>query len=193
VDGSSVRAIRGARVGPTARPLGKEVTDMNKTEKEAAVSALHEKMAKATFVAAVAFNKLDAQTAIDLRKAMRKAKIDYKVVKNTLAKKAAQGTDVARLEAHFVGPVAVAIGYDEMVASAKALAEFVKKAPEGALTVKGAVAGGETFDAKGVEALSKLPSLPETRAMLLALINTPAQQIARAIQAYVEESEKKAA
>ncbi len=166
---------------------------MNKTEKEAAVQALHEKMVKAKFVAAVAFSKLDAQTAIDLRKAMRKANIDYKVVKNTLAKKAAKGTSVEKLEAHFAGPVAVAIGYDDMVASAKAIAEFFKKAPEGVLTVKGAVADGEAMDAKGVEALSKVPSLPETRATLLALMNTPAQQIARAIQAYVEESEKKAA
>lgn len=166
---------------------------MNKTEKEAAVTALHEKMTKATFVAAVAFTKLDANTAIELRKAMRKAKIDYKVVKNTLAKKAAKGTDVTKLDAHFAGPVAVAIGYDDMVASAKALFDFVKKAPEGVLTIKGAVAGGEAYDAKGVEALSKVPSLPETRSMLLALINTPAQQIARAIQAHVEKSEKAAA
>ena len=166
---------------------------MNKTEKETAVRELHEKMAKATFVAAVAFEKLDAQTAIDLRKAMRNAKVDYKVVKNTLAKKAAKGTAVEKLEAHFAGPVAVAMGYDDMVASAKAIAEFFKKAPEGALRVKGAVAEGEALDAKGVEALSKTPSLPETRSMLLALMNTPAQQIARVIQAYVEESEKKAA
>lgn len=166
---------------------------MNKTEKETAVRELHEKMSKATFVAAVAFEKLDAQTAIDLRKAMRNAKVDYKVVKNTLAKKAAKGTAVEKLEAHFAGPVAVAMGYDDMVASAKAIAEFFKKAPEGALRVKGAVADGEALDAKGVEALSKTPSLPETRAMLLALMNTPAQQIARVIQAYVEESEKKAA
>jgi len=166
---------------------------MNKTEKEAAVTALHEKMSKATFVAAVTFTKLDANTAIELRKAMRKAKIDYKVVKNTLAKKAAKGTDVSKLDAHFAGPVAVAIGYDDMVASAKALFDFVKKAPEGVLTIKGAVAGGEAYDTKGVEALSKVPSLPETRSMLLALINTPAQQIARAIQAHVEKSEKAAA
>ena len=58
---------------PPPPPLGKEVTEMNKTEKETAVRELHEKMSKATFVAAVAFEKLDAQTAIDLRKAMRNA------------------------------------------------------------------------------------------------------------------------
>ncbi len=166
---------------------------MNRTEKESIVNALHEKLNKATFVAAVAFNKLDANTAIELRKTMRASNIDYKVVKNTLAKKAAKGTSLEKLEAHFEGPVAVAIGYDDMVQTAKALVDFFKKAPEGALKIKGAVADGRAMDAKAVEALSKVPSLPETRSMLLSLINTPASQIARVIQAHVDASEKAAA
>jgi len=163
---------------------------MNRTDKEAAINALHEKFGKATFVAAVAFDKLDATTAIELRKAMREAQIDYKVVKNTLAKRAAKGTEVEKLEGHFVGPVAVAIGYGEMVQSAKAIAAFFKKAPEGALKVKGAVADGSTFDAAGVDALSKMPGLNETRAMLLALFMTPATQIARVVQARIDAENK---
>ena len=162
---------------------------MNRTDKEAAINALHEKLSRASFVAAVAFNKLDANTAIELRKAMRAAEIDYKVVKNTLAKRAAKGTEAEKLDAHFVGPVAVAIGYGDMVASAKALAGFFKKAPEGSLKVKGAVADGSTFDAAGVDALSKLPGLNELRATLAALINTPASQIARAVQARIEKEQ----
>lgn len=171
---------------------------MNKSEKEVAINALHEKMAKATFVAAIGFSKLDAFTAIDLRKAMRNANIDYKVVKNTLALRAAKGTDVEKIEAHFVGPVAVAIGYDDMIVTAKAIAEFLKTKPE-MLQVKGAVADGQALDAKGVEALSKMPGLKETQAQLLALINTPAtmlarllnepgSQTARVIQAHVDKA-----
>ena len=162
---------------------------MNRTEKQTAINALHEKFARASFVAAVSFNKLDANTAIELRKAMREASIDYKVVKNTLARRAAKGTSAEAIEAHFEGPVAVAIGYGEMVQSAKAIATFFKKAPEGSLKVKGAVADGTTFDAAGVDALSKLPGLNELRATLLALINTPASQIARAVQARVEKEQ----
>lgn len=175
---------------------------MNKSEKEIQINALHEKMAKATFVAAIGFSKLDANTAIELRKAMRNAKIDYKVVKNTLALRAAKGTEVEKLAAHFEGPVAVAIGYGDMVASAKALTEFSKTKPE-MLQIKGAVADGQAFDSKGVDALSKMPGLKETQAQLLALINTPATMLARllnepgamtarVIQAHVDKGEKAA-
>jgi len=166
---------------------------MNRTEKDTVIQSLNAKFAKAQFVAAVAFNKLDANTAIELRKAMRGANVDYKVVKNTLAIKAAKGTAVEALETHFTGPVAVAIGYDDMIASAKALSDFFKKAPEGTLKVKGAIADGKQMDAAAVERLAKTPSLPETRSMLLALINTPASQIARVIQAHVDAETDKAA
>lgn len=174
---------------------------MNRTEKETAVQALHEKLAKASFVAAVSFVKLDAFTAIELRRVMRLAKIDYKVVKNTLAKRAAKGTAVEKIVAHFEGPVAVAIGYGDMIVAAKTVTEFFKKAPEGTLKIKGAVADGATLDAKGVEALAKMPGLPETRSMLLALINTPATmlvrlfstpatQLAQVVQANVDKAEQ---
>ncbi len=176
---------------------------MNRTEKESTVQALHEKLAKATFVAAVTFTKLDANTAIELRRAMRAAKVEYRVVKNTLAKKAAQGTAAEKLDAQFEGPVAVAIGYGDMIQAAKSLTEFFKKAPEGTLKIKAAVAENAAIDAKGVEALAKMPGLPETRATLLALLNTPATtlvrllsapagQLARVVQAHSEEEQKAA-
>lgn len=159
---------------------------MNKSEKEQAVAELHEKMKKATFALAVSFDKLDANTTIELRKAMRTGQIDYKVVKNTLALRAAKGTSVEKLAEHFKGPVAVALGYGEMIAMAKVCDAALKKAPE-KVKVKGVVADGEVHNAAGFEALAKLPGLPELRATLLALINTPASQIARAIQAHVDK------
>src|SRR3954465_13641199 len=114
---------------------------MNKSEKEVAVNTLHDKMAKATFVAAVSHSKLDAETDIVLRKAMREAKVDFKVVKNTLALRAAKGTAVEKLADHFQGPVAVAMAYGDVVQSAKAITEAFKKAPD-MITIKGAVAEG---------------------------------------------------
>lgn len=153
---------------------------MDRSTKEATVGMLHDKMAKATFVAALEFNKLDSNTTMDLRKAMRAGKVEYRVVKNTLALRAAQGTSVEKLAAHFAGPVAIAIGQGDVVAPAKALMDFVKKAPA-ALKVKGAVAEGALLDAAGVEALSKMPGLPGTRAQILAMINTPAATLVRLI------------
>lgn len=175
---------------------------MNRSEKEAIISALHEKMARATFAAAVSFDKLDAATAIDLRRAMRSGNIDYKVVKNTLALRAAKGTAVEKLEDEFSGPVAVALAYDDVVAPAKIISEFLKKSGD-KLKVKGAVAQGARLDAKGVEALAKMPGLPELRAQLLAMLNTPAAtlvrlintpggQLARVIQANADKAEKAA-
>ncbi len=155
---------------------------MNKSEKETSVNALHEKLAKATFTAAVAFGKVDADTTIELRRAMRAAKVDYKVVKNTLALRAAKGTAVEKLAAHFKGPVAVTIAYDDVVASAKAVTEALKKAGEH-VTLKGAVAEGSVLDAKGVIALSKMPNLNESRSMLLGMLNMPATRIAQIINA----------
>lgn len=175
---------------------------MNRSEKEVAVNALHEKMAKATFAAAVQYSKLDANTAIELRKAMRDAKIDYKVFKNTLALRAAKGTQVELITKHFKGPVAVALAYGDPVTSAKIITAFFKKAGD-KLTVKGAVTENQAIDAAGVEALSKMPGLKETQAQLLALINTPAtmlarlvnepgSQVARVMQAHVDKGDKAA-
>jgi large subunit ribosomal protein L10 len=170
---------------------------MNRTEKQAEIDVLHEKMAKAAFVATIAYEKLDANTTIELRKAMRTGGIDYKVVKNTLALRAAKGTETEKLASSFTGPVAIALGYSDPVSAAKVVTEALKKSPE-KVKLKTAVAAGSTLDAKGVEALSKLPGLPETRAQILAmiltpattlvrLINTPGGQLARVLQANVDK------
>lgn len=151
---------------------------MDKSEKEAVVSTLHDKMSRANFVAAVKFSQLDANTAIELRRAMRKGGVEYKVVKNTLALRASKGTAAEKLEKAFEGPVAVAIGYDDVVGTAKVITEFFKKASD-KLQIKAAVVEGEHMEASGVEALSKLPGLPEVRAQLLAMFNTPATTLAR--------------
>ena len=153
---------------------------MDKSEKQVVIDDLHAKLAKASFVAAIKHDKLDAFTDIDLRKAMRAAKIDFKVVKNKLALRAAKGTSAEKLAAHFEGPVAVAIAYDDLPAAAKALTTFFKTKPN-MLTVKGAVVDGALVDASGVDALAKMPGLPELRATLLALINTPATTLVRLI------------
>lgn len=176
---------------------------MNRTEKEQAVADLHDKMSRATFVAAVAFEKLDAFTAIELRRAMRKSAIDYKVVKNNLALRAAEGTAATKLDAQFTGPVALAFGYGDVVETAKAITDAFKKAQD-KVRVKAAVVDGALLSVDQVEALSKLPGLPELRAQMLAMINTPATtlvrlintpggQLARVLQAHVDKQSEQAA
>jgi len=155
---------------------------MRKSEKEVAINGLREKMEKATFAAAMSHEKLNAATDIELRKAFRNGKIEYRVVKNTLALRAAKGTSVEKLAAHFKGPVAVALGYGDVVADAKAVTEALKKA-SAFVKIKGAVVEGATLDTKGVEALAKMPGLRESRSMLLGMLQQPATRLVRAINA----------
>ncbi len=176
----------------------------NRNEKAETIKSLGEKFGRAQVAIVAEYNKLDVATVTELRKKMRAAKIDYKVVKNTLAKRAAKGTSVEKVDDILAGPTALVLGYEDPVAPAKVLMEFLKELKDKeSLKVRGAVVNGNRVDAKGVEALSKMPGLPELRATLLRMINTPAtqlvrvlaapgQQLARVIQANVDKQEKPA-
>jgi large subunit ribosomal protein L10 len=155
-----------------------------RSEKEETIKSLQEKFGKAQVAIVAEFNKLDVAAVTDLRKKMRAAKVDYQVVKNTLAKRAAKGTSIEKVEDILAGPTALVIGYEDPVAPAKVLQDFLKDLKDKeALKVRGAVVNGSRVDAKGVEALAKMPGLPELRATLLRMINTPATQLARVIAA----------
>jgi large subunit ribosomal protein L10 len=136
-----------------------------------------------------------------LRKKLRDAGVDYKVLKNTLAKRAAKGTPVEVVSDDFTGPVAAILGYEDVVTPAKVLSEFIKDLE--AIKVRSAMVDGRRIDAKGVVALSKMPGLNELRAQLLGMLNQPAgklvrtiaapgSQLARVLQANVDQQNKAA-
>ncbi len=151
---------------------------MTRTEKEHFISDLQQRFQKAEATLAVAFSGLSVSDATELRKRFRESGVEYRVVKNTLAKRAAEGTDAEKISEHFVGPTAVVIGYDDVVAPAKILHGFLKE-NAGKLEVKAGMVGGKLYSTKDVEALSKLPGLPELRGQLLGMLNTPAQSLLR--------------
>lgn len=125
-----------------------------------------------------AFSGISSNQANELRAKVREAGGGYKVIKNRLAKRAAEGNGMAKLSDQLSGPVAVASHETDPVGLAKVLTEFAKGNP--ALEVFAAVLDGEAvIDAAGVKQLSSLPGLPELRAQLLALINTPATTLVR--------------
>jgi large subunit ribosomal protein L10 len=171
---------------------------VQKSEKEQLITELNEKFARAKTAVVAEFSKLDVATVTQLRKKFRDGGVDYKVLKNTLAKRAAKGTPLEVISDDFTGPVAVAIGYDDVIAPAKILQDFIKNLES--IKVRSAVVDGKKVDAKGVEALAKLPGLPELRAMLLGMLNQPAgklvrtlaapgQQLARVISAHAEAAQ----
>ena len=158
---------------------------LKRSEKEESIKDLSGRFAKVQVAIVAEFNKLDVLTVTALRKKCREAGIDYKVVKNTLAKRAAKGTSIEKLEDILAGPTALVMGYADPVGAAKILTEFIEKEPKAKdnIKIRGAVVEGNRVDAKGVAALSKMPGLPELRATILRMINTPATQVARVLQA----------
>jgi large subunit ribosomal protein L10 len=174
---------------------------MNRTEKEEVIGELHAKMAKARAAIVAEPKGLNVETITALRKKLRDNQVEYRVVKNTLAARAAKGTPVEVVADKFVGPTAIVMSYGDVVAPAKLLAEFMKDREN--FTIRAAVVEGKLVDAKGVAALAKLPGLNELRAQILGMITqpatkiarivgTPAQQLARVLGARKEQLEKQA-
>src|SRR5215469_5003520 len=83
------------------------------------IKELNEKFARARTAIVAEFSKLNVETVTRLRKKFRDSGVDYKVLKNTLARRAAKGTPVEVVSDDFKGPVAIAIGYDDVVVPAK--------------------------------------------------------------------------
>lgn len=152
---------------------------MEKSEKEVMIKELNEKFARAKTAIVAEFSKLNVETVTRLRKKFRDSGVDYKVLKNTLARRAAKGTPVEVVSDDFTGPVAIAIGYDDVVVPAKILQEFVKDLET--IKVRSAVVEGKKVTAAGVAALAKLPGLPELRARILGMLNQPAAKLARTV------------
>jgi len=152
---------------------------LNRTEKEAVVGQLHEKMARAKTAILAEPRGLDVATVTELRRRCREAKVEYRIVKNTLAIRAAKGTSLEQLAKQFVGPTALVLSYDDVVAPAKLLAEFAKDRDN--FAIRTAVVEGKVIDAKGVQALAKMPGLPELRARIAGTLNQPAIRLARMI------------
>jgi large subunit ribosomal protein L10 len=129
----------------------------------------------------VDYKGLDVPAVTELRRQIRGAKGQYKVVKNTLAKRAAKDTRLASLEAQFEGTTAVAYTSNDAVALAKALTTFMKNAP--ALKLKAAVVQGQAVQPAAVTDLATLPGKPELYSKLLFLLQAPMQQLVTVLSA----------
>jgi large subunit ribosomal protein L10 len=129
----------------------------------------------------VDYKGLNVPQVTDLRRQLRTAKASYKVVKNTLAKRALKGTSFAPLEKHFKGTTAVAYTKTDPVALAKTLTTFMKGAP--ALSIKAAVVQGRAVQPAEVTDLATLPGKPELYAKLLFLLQAPMMQLVSVLNA----------
>lgn len=153
---------------------------MTKAQKNAQIETTNVKFSGAE-IALVVHNKgLSVAEMNVLRAKMREAGAEFKVTKNRLAKIAAKGTQFESISDMFKGPAAIATSKDP-VAVAKGLVDFAKTNEK--LIIVGGAFAGQTLDPKGVEALSKLPSLNELRAKIIGMLQTPATRIVTVLQA----------
>ena len=127
------------------------------------------------------FRGLNVPAVTELRRQIRGAKAQYKVVKNTIAKRASKGTRLASLEAHFVGTTAIAYTGEDAVALAKTLTTFMKTAPT--LQIKAAVVQGQAIQPAAVTDLATLPGKPELYSKLLFLLQAPMPQLVTVLSA----------
>jgi len=127
------------------------------------------------------YKGINVPQVTQLRTELRKAKASYKVVKNSLAKRALQGTAFEGLSSHFEGMTAVAYSKEDPVALAKTLTAFMKNAPT--LQIKAAVVHGQTIEGAEVTALATMPGKPELYAKLLFLLQAPMVNLVRVLNA----------
>jgi len=154
---------------------------VSRAEKEQELQDLSAAFQAADTAIVVDYKGLNVPQVTDLRRQIRAAEGQYRVVKNTLAKRASKGTGLASLEKHFEGTTAIAYTRGDAVALAKTLTTFMKGAPT--LSIKAAVVQGQVIKAAEVNDLANLPGKPELYAKLLFLLQAPMQQLVTVLAA----------
>ncbi len=153
---------------------------MDRAEKKQLVSDLHQTFQDVTTVVVTRPNGLTVAEVSDLRRKMRDQGARYKVAKNRLARLALDGTQFEGLKALMEGQTALAWS-DDPVSAAKVAVDYANKNKK--LEIVGGAFGEQVLDADGVEQLAKTPSLDESRAKIVGLLQTPASRVASVLQA----------
>lgn len=159
---------------------------MAKTElKQSVVETIKQNIEGATSVVLVDYRGLTVEQDTVLRKNLREANVTYKVYKNTLMRRAFEGTDFAKLDDQLAGPSAIAISYEDATAGPRVLKNMAKDMK--ALEFKGGVVEGDLFDAAGIMKVASIPSRNELLSKLLGSFKSPVSSFARTIKALADK------
>ncbi len=153
--------------------------------KKQVCAEIEEKIKASKSVVFVSYKGLSVAEDTELRNAFRKQEVEYKVLKNTLIKKAFGAMGVTDFDNDLNGPTAVAFAKDE-TSAAKILVDATKKYAD-KITLKSAYVDGAYVDANGIKALSAIPSKPELYAMLAGTLNNMIASLAIAIKAVADK------
>ena len=154
--------------------------------KQPIVAEISELLDGAATAVVVDYRGLTVAQDTELRKQLREAGVTYKVYKNTMIRRAAEGTAFAALDPHLEGPTAIAVSKTDATAAARILAEFAKKADK--LEIKGGVVEGNYYDAKGMQVIATIPSREVLLGRLLGSMQSPIANFARVLNQIAEKS-----
>jgi len=150
-----------------------------KSDKEKDLQALRKEFEAANNIFVTGYEKLTVQQDFELRKAVRGAGGNYKVIKNNLAEKASEGTAAQELLKDLAGMTSLAYTQKDPVALAKALTTYARNVP--AFTFKAGMVEGRVIDIGAIQELANMPAREEILAKVLFLINASAQRLVTAI------------
>lgn len=153
-----------------------------KARKQQDLEALTEQFKKAKAAMLVGFQGMTVAKDQELRNQLREAGVSYEVVKNTLARKAAEGTALEQAKDQFKGVTAVALSTADPVNLSKAISKFAKANPE-IFTFKTGVVEGKVVAMAEVEAIASLPSKEELISKIMFLLNCQAQRLVTVLSA----------
>ncbi|NIK80148.1 large subunit ribosomal protein L10 [Paenibacillus castaneae] len=156
-------------------------------EKQEAVAVIAAKIAASSSTVVADYRGLNVAQVTELRKQLREAGIEFQVLKNSLVRRATEGTDYVELNNILTGPTAIAFGNEDAVAPAKILNDFAKK--NDALKLKGGVVEGKVVSMEEIQALAELPSRDGLLSMLLSVLQAPVRNFALAVKAVGEKQE----
>jgi len=151
--------------------------------KKQIVLEIKEKMEKAQGMVFYDYRGLTVEQVSDLRNQFREAGVEYTVLKNSMLKRAADMLDLSDLDEHFVGPTAVAFGFEDPVAPAKVLVEYIKKIKK--TQIKTGVLDGRVIGLAEINNLAELPSREQLLGMLAGTLNAPITGLARSLSGII--------
>jgi len=159
---------------------------MLRAEKESIVNELVDSLSKCTIVIATDYRGLKAKEMVQLRRKLSEMDIEYRVVKNTLTRFAAEKTGKEQMNTLLVGPLALAFGTDDVIKPAKALSDYIRSSGS-TLQIKGGLLGDRLLDAKEVSALASIPPREVLVSQLVGQLWAPVQSLHNVLSAPLRE------
>jgi len=162
------------------------MSNVLKTEKQEVVNRLREQFQRSSSVICVDFRGVNVEKITRFRRQLQQLSVDYRVVKNTLVKRAIEDTQFRGLDQFLVGPTGIIFCPGEPMESAKVVTKFAEET-NGALQIKGGVVAGAVFDAKGMKKVATLPPRQELLAQLVGALQSPISNLVGTLEGIMRE------